>query len=309
MHPSISRAVPSARAFWRVLGSVSIRDIEREAQRSVCVAVVGPPESRAALLRQLFPDAPPESVQPLVRTFQSATAEDGCPTAPGSFDLILDSGAAPHHGPQGGPLYRIDQDGELDGAVGRFLADHPELSLAMARRFPGLRDRVARGIVRETATANAEFAMLNALPGVIPALAILLPAGAVGDMLVLAKNQAMMLLRLAAIYGLPLDLASRARDLAPLAGSAFGWRAIAREVVGFVPGGVGLAAKGAIAYAGTMALGEGLRALYALGQHPTRPQIAALFQTALGEARHRTHDIARRVASLRRALPSTRRKG
>ena len=41
---------------------------------------------------------------------------------------------------------------------------------------------------------------LNALPGVIPIIAPLLPAAAIGDIFMLTKNQAMMLYRLAAIH-------------------------------------------------------------------------------------------------------------
>ena len=52
-------------------------------------------------------------------------------------------------------------------------------------------------------------AWLSALPGVIPIIGPLLPAGAIWDILMLTKNQAMMLYKLAAIHELPLDAASR----------------------------------------------------------------------------------------------------
>jgi uncharacterized protein (DUF697 family) len=142
--------------------------------------------------------------------------------------------------------------------------------------------------------------MLNALPGVIPPLAILLPTTAIGDIVILAKNQAMMLFRLAAAHNLPLDLTSRSPDLAPLLGNAFGWRALARQLVAVVPGGVGVAARGAIAYAGTVALGEALRRLYALGQKPNRAQVARLYRESLTEARDVAKSIAGRLPLRRR---------
>ena len=42
---------------------------------------------------------------------------------------------------------------------------------------------------------------------------------------------------------------------------AFGWRALARELVGHIPLGGGLIPKGAIAYAGTYVVGKGLEYL------------------------------------------------
>src|SRR5262249_38273643 len=146
--------------------------------------------------------------------------------------------------------------------LARLLEQRPDLLLSLGRRFPGLRDAVAKRVIRDTATANAEFAMLTALPGDIPVLGAILPAGAIGDIFVLTKNQAMMMYRLAALHELPLDTKSRSRDIAPLLANAFGWRALAREIVGAVPGGVGLVARGSIAYAGTVALGKSLEKLY-----------------------------------------------
>src|SRR5205085_1889046 len=116
-------------------------------------------------------------------------------------------------------------------------------------------------------------AMLSALPGVIPIIGPLLPPGALVDMFMLTKNQAMMLYKLAAIHDLPLDASSRSRDLGPLLANAFGWRALARELVGAVPGGIGMVARGTIAYAGTVAIGKSLSRLYQTGQKATRAQV------------------------------------
>jgi len=46
-------------------------------------------------------------------------------------------------------------------------------------------------------------------------------------------------------------------------GAGFGFRTIARELVGFVPVG-GWAAKGAVAYAGTKAVGEAARRYFTI---------------------------------------------
>ena len=91
---------------------------------------------------------------------------------------------------------------------------------------------------------NAKLAVLSALPGVIPFTDVLLPATALGDMVLLTRNQVFLLLRIAAAYGQEVDLRARVRELLPVVGSAFGWRALARELLGLVPGGIGVVDQG-----------------------------------------------------------------
>jgi uncharacterized protein (DUF697 family) len=64
-----------------------------------------------------------------------------------------------------------------------------------------------------------------------------------------------MLLRLEQTYGLEIDLRERLPEIAATLGIGFGLRALARELLDLVPVGR-WAVKGAVAYAGTRALGE-----------------------------------------------------
>ena len=73
----------------------------------------------------------------------------------------------------------------------------------------------------------------------------------------LTLNQARLVLRIALAYGQEIDR-SRLPELLAVVGTGFGLRALARELLDFVPV-AGWAAKGAIAYAGTKALGEAAR--------------------------------------------------
>jgi uncharacterized protein (DUF697 family) len=281
-------AIGQARKFWKTTKEVSVGQIVREAEKPFSVAVVGRPERRAEVMRHLFPGIGGEDVVPersLVRAFDSTSGESGFPADADSQYLIIDAGGGRAGAPLGAPIYSVEELGGWERVVERILDQRPDIALSLARRFPGLRHEVAERVIRDTALANAEFAMLNALPGVIPIIAPLLPAAAIGDIFMLTKNQAMMLYRLAAIHELPLDLRARSRDLGPLLGNAFGWRAIAREVVGAVPGGIGLVARGTIAYAGTVALGRALLKLYETGQQPTRAQITRLYKEAYAGAK------------------------
>jgi uncharacterized protein (DUF697 family) len=306
-----------AKNFWNIVKSFSVGEIAKEAYRPVSVAIVGEKEKREQAMRWLMSSPeqgmsapirkeeegvilllPGESahtrVQP--KCFDTTDPLEGFPANPGAFDLVIDAGGGRRNTPVGLAVYSVEEVGSWERVVERILSERADLSLALARTFPGLRARVSQRIIRETAVANAQFAMLNALPGVVPVIGALLSAGAIADMLILTKNQAMMLYRLAAVYDQPLDLRQRSRDLAPLLGNAFGWRALAREIVGVVPGGIGLVARGAIAYAGTVALGKALDRFYATGLQPTRQQISRFYREAYAGAKEIAAGIARRLA-------------
>jgi uncharacterized protein (DUF697 family) len=79
---------------------------------------------------------------------------------------------------------------------------------------------------------------------------------------VLTLNQARLVLRIALAYGQEVD-GARLPELLGVVGAGFGLRTVARELLDFVPV-AGWAAKGAVAYAGTKALGEAARRYFEL---------------------------------------------
>ena len=94
--------------------------------------------------------------------------------------------------------------------------------------------------VNSTALQNAGVGLLVIIPG--------------ADMPVMTLNQAKMLLMIAAAYGEELNM-ERVKELAALVGGAFACRAVARQLVAFVPA-LGWAVKAAIGYTGTVAMGR-----------------------------------------------------
>jgi len=126
-----------------------------------------------------------------------------------------------------------------------------ELHLAAARRLPGLREKYTRDLIGAVSFANASFATVSALPQQIPILAVPFFAA---DMIVLTKNQALMVYRMALGYGAPADFKDRLREVGPVVGGGFFWRQIARSLIGLVPVW-GVVPKVAVAYAGTYATG------------------------------------------------------
>jgi uncharacterized protein (DUF697 family) len=126
---------------------------------------------------------------------------------------------------------------EISHAVARKLGED---GTALAARLPVLRRAVCDELIRTFARKNAIIAAAIFIPGV--------------DLPVLTLNQARLVLRIALAYGQEIDK-DRGLELLAVLGVGFGLRTVARELLDLVPVG-GWAVKGAVAYAGTKALGE-----------------------------------------------------
>ena len=100
-----------------------------------------------------------------------------------------------------------------------------------------------------------------------------------GDMVAITGIQMMLMLQIRATFGKDPDVAQM-WELLPVVGGGFGWRALARELVSFIPLGGGLLPKGAIAYAATYVLGKGLEHFHGVGYGYTRAQRRDAYQVA-----------------------------
>jgi uncharacterized protein (DUF697 family) len=160
--------------------------------------------------------------------------------------------------------------------VGPLLKTVPGLRLALAHRFPLLRRTVTEEMIREAAMVNAQFALMSSLPSLIPVLGLFL--GGMADILVLTKNQAMLVFKLAAIHGRDIDnRIGVLREIMPVIGSAFLWRTAARTAVGLAPAAISAVPKAAIAYVGTYLVGQAARYYYEHGDRPP-PEVLRAFQ-------------------------------
>ena len=115
-----------------------------------------------------------------------------------------------------------------------------EAGTGLAARLPVLREPLSEILIEK-------FSRQNAIAGV----AIFVPGA---DFPVLTLNQLRLVLRLAAAHGVEIDQQRLPEVLATL-GAAFGFRAVARRLLGSVPV-AGWLVKGGVAYAGTRAVGE-----------------------------------------------------
>ena len=127
-------------------------------------------------------------------------------------------------------------------AIARLIASRlGEEGAPLAARVPVLRRAVCERLVALFARKNGIIGAAVFIPGV--------------DLPVLALNEIRLILRLEQAYGLSIDPRERLPEIAATLGVGFGLRAVTRELLDLVPV-AGWAVKGAVAYAGTRALGE-----------------------------------------------------
>ena len=173
------------------------------------------------------------------------------------------------------------------GTLAAIARHREDVALALARRHPVFRRAVVDRAIQAVACENALFAIATALPDVVPNL-IELPwvlGEWASDTAFLTANQLRMAFFIAAASGKPVGFGQQKLEILSIGASAFGWRALARELAGKIPFGGGLIPKGAIAYAGTYLVGKGLERLHA-GDGPLgRRQRKELYRQGIEQGR------------------------
>jgi uncharacterized protein (DUF697 family) len=163
---------------------------------------------------------------PIVAVAAGPAAENG------DVPYVLATDVVPVPRGHGFPIERIAE--AIAGRLG-------EQAAPLAARLPVLRPAVCRRLVSSFSAKNGVVGAAVFIPG--------------ADLPVLTLNEVRMVLRLEQAYGLETDPRQRAPELLASLAAGLGLRAAARELLDLVPF-AGWAVKGAIAYAGTRALGE-----------------------------------------------------
>jgi uncharacterized protein (DUF697 family) len=132
--------------------------------------------------------------------------------------------------------------------------------VALARRYPVVRQAAARRLVWKTAAQNVFIALVFFVPG--------------SDMPAMTLNQARMVLNLAAMYGQQIDK-ERAVEIAGVVVLGYGFRGIGRLLVRSVPG-LSLVMRVVTAYSATMAVGLGAMAYFEKGAPASTSKVVAL---------------------------------
>jgi uncharacterized protein (DUF697 family) len=185
---------------------------------------------------------------------------------------------------------------------GRVFAHLVELSkgveIAVGRCLPPMRESVAAKLTRDAANNALKVALASAVVDHIPVVGLVMGVFAsAGDMMAITGIQMMLMLHIEAAYGKDPDV-QRMWQLLPVIGGGFGWRSLARELSGFIPV-AGIAIKGAIAYAGTIVVGEGVTFYYEHGRHMSSGQAKSLYESTKNEALTFARDLIARITKKR----------
>jgi uncharacterized protein (DUF697 family) len=318
---------------WDTIREINVSNIRESAEQPVRIAIIGTPEDRAAAIRALYagPSRYAAAERAIVREYDVPLPRDR-QSEVGRSDLallIVDARAdisvdaesvadklsilaiprvvlliGTDHMPHvdSGSMWYLPgavtvfaPDAEPDTLIKRLapvLVDQlpDELRIAAARQLPGLRDAVARTLIGDSAFSNASYAFTSGLSELVPVLNIPLNAA---DMLVLTKNQALLVYKLALAFGAPADFQAQMREVMPVIGGGFLWRQVARQLVGLIPG-FGILPKVAVSYAGTYATGQAAAVWYRSGEVLSADALRKLYRQAMEVGRERARELISR---------------
>jgi hypothetical protein len=255
-------------------------EVRKRTRQPVHIGLVAPTSTEYAEMESFL--IPPGLSHEKRMELMGLVHRAGDPGVPDKVDLVLYYEGIP--GPKGTYTYHPD---DWDATGREILDGNDDISLALARQFPLFRKPVVEQIVHAVARENALFAMATALPDVIPNL-MELPwvfGEWASDTAFLTANQVRMAFMIGAACDREVGFAEQKLEILSIGGSAFGWRALARELVGKIPLGGGLIPKGAIAYAGTFVMGKGLEYLYHANAALPEDERKGVYQQALERGR------------------------
>ena len=170
--------------------------------------------------------------------------------------------------------------------------------VALAAAVPAFRPIVAAKLTMDCAMNSLKIAAASALADHIPVLGLITGSiASAGDTIAITALQMHMLLRIASAYGKKPEFA-RLLELLPVVGGGYGWRALAREASGFIPI-AGIPIKAAVAYAGTLVVGQAASYYYETGLKMSPNAIAALYREASQRAKEFVRQFTGRKARTR----------
>jgi len=171
--------------------------------------------------------------------------------------------------------------------VDKILHRRPDLAVPLALHVLPFRQEVSRRMVKKIAKENALFSLATALPDIVPFVSLPWAIGEfASDTAFLTANQIRMAFLLAAANDRDVGYREQRGEIGSIVLGAFGWRALARELIGKIPWGGGLVPKAAIAYAGTRVVGMSLERYYRLGRAYTRAERRLAYEDALERGKH-----------------------
>ena len=271
------------------VGMLNPDEVRKRMNKRIHVGLVAASESGYSEMEDfLIPTALPreERIDRMSQVHRAGDAD-----VPSKVDIVLYQQGL--HVPPGAYEFRRT---DPESTLSDILQGRDEDALALARQFPPLRKPVTDRIIMAVARENALFSIATALPNIVPNLMELPWAFGefASDTAFLTANQVRMAFQIGAAYGNDIGFSNQKGCIGSIVASAFGWRALARELAGKIPLGEGLIPKGAIAFAGTYVMGKGIQR-FATGGAFTRNESESVYREALHHGKNVVQSIQKRA--------------
>jgi hypothetical protein len=268
------------REIKRAVSNLRPHEVRETADRRIEVGLVATSAAGYTAMENFF--APPEMSGDRRAQVLSMLHRASDPGIPERFDLVLYE----HRLPRAENAFTFHAY-DPDRTVKEILADRSELGLPLARNFAPFRRPVINEVMYSVSKENALFSLATALPNIVPNL-IELP-WAIGefasDTAFLTMNQIRMAFLIGAASDSSIGYREQKTEIASILTGAFGFRAIARELVGKIPFGGGLIPKAAVAFAGTYVVGLSLERYHRVGYGLTREERRREYEQALSHGK------------------------
>jgi hypothetical protein len=255
------------------LGNLNPNEVRELARRPVSIEVSASDPQRHEEMANYF--APAYRTQP---GGKASVIDVAVPNAvPGAAVIHIVEEGMPQ--PAGSFVYRRNKP---EAVVCEIIEAHPDLKLALARKYIAFRKPVSEDVIFNVSKENALFSVATSVPALMPILAVPWAVGEfASDTAFLTMNQIRMAFMLAAAHDEVIGYREQKAEIASMFAGAFGWRAIARELIGVIPMGGGIIPKAGIAFAGTYVVGLSLERFYRIGEGMTPEQRKQAYRDAL----------------------------
>lgn len=264
------------REIRAAVANLNPNEVQASAGRSLTIGLAASSDAAFAAMEEFL--LPAEKISPQKREESLALLHRSTnPELPEHFDVVLYEEGFVR--PENAFTFYAGDPGRT---IHEILKEREELGLALARNFHPFRQPVVDRVIHTIARDNALFAVVTALPDVIPSL-LELPWSLgefASDTAFISMNQIRMAFLIAGASDRSVGYSLQKGEIATIITGAFGWRALARELVGKIPFGGGLIPKGAIAFAGTYVVGLGLDRFHRMGYGLSRAERRDSYQAA-----------------------------
>ena len=226
-----------------------------------------------------------------VRRVIHRSSESTVPAGAGDLEIYYDPAGELEGGESG--VFGFDP-AQPDAIMRDILHRRRDLAVPLALNVLPFREEISRRMIKKVAKENALFSLATAVPDIVPFISLPWALGEfASDTAFLTANQIRLAFLLAAANDREVGYHEQRTEVASIIMGAFGWRALARELVGKIPWGGGLIPKAAIAYAGTRVVGLSIERYYRIGRAYTRAERRVAYEDALQRGRQIVSGLVR----------------